>query len=166
MQMLHGTMKLTEKERDANVTLLSEYKYVIALGEDDLDQMDIVQHSIDTGSSEPVRQHCHFIRSRLYVSYWIACCCRTSLSLAMTFNLSQELMTHWMPAHYFSMLDLASEYWQVAVNPADREKTAFMTPYGLYQFKIICPSYLSKFDRTCGNWSPLGHMHAWFIVTI
>ena len=56
MQMLHGTMKLTEKERDANVTLLSEYKYVIALGEDDLDQTDIVQHSIDTGSSEPVRQ--------------------------------------------------------------------------------------------------------------
>ena len=40
-------------------------------------------------------------------------------------------------AKWFSTLDLASSYWQVEVDPRDREKTAFPTPYGLYQFRVM-----------------------------
>ena len=40
-------------------------------------------------------------------------------------------------AQWFSMLDLASGYWQVEVEPADREKTAFVTAHGLYQFRVM-----------------------------
>ena len=40
-------------------------------------------------------------------------------------------------AQWFSMLDLASGYWQVEVEPADREKTAFATAHGLYQFRVM-----------------------------
>ena len=34
----------------------------------------------------------------------------------------------------FSTLDLRSGYWQVSVDPKDREKTAFVTPDGLWEF--------------------------------
>uniref|UniRef100_L7LYP4 RNA-directed DNA polymerase n=1 Tax=Rhipicephalus pulchellus TaxID=72859 RepID=L7LYP4_RHIPC len=40
-------------------------------------------------------------------------------------------------AAYFSSIDLRSGYWQIAVDPMDREKTAFVTPDGLYQFKVM-----------------------------
>ena len=40
-------------------------------------------------------------------------------------------------ARYLSTLDLAKGYWQVPVNPADMEKTAFVSPMGLYQFRVM-----------------------------
>ncbi|KAL5471130.1 hypothetical protein EMCRGX_G029213 [Ephydatia muelleri] len=40
-------------------------------------------------------------------------------------------------ALWFSCLDLTSGYWQVEVAPEDREKTAFVTPCGLFQFCVM-----------------------------
>ena len=37
----------------------------------------------------------------------------------------------------FSTLNLASSYWQVEVKPEDREKTAFITSEGLYEFNVL-----------------------------
>ncbi|GFU51109.1 hypothetical protein TNCV_2549161 [Trichonephila clavipes] len=42
---------------------------------------------------------------------------------------------------YISTIDLKSGYHQVNVNPADRDKTAFVCPFGTYRFKG-CPSDL------------------------
>ena len=38
---------------------------------------------------------------------------------------------------YFSVMDLLSGYWQVGVHPSDQDKTAFVTAYGLYNFKVL-----------------------------
>lgn len=46
----------------------------------------------------------------------------------------EESLTTLEKAEWYSTLDLASGYWQVEVDPADREKTAFATPLGLYEF--------------------------------
>ena len=40
-------------------------------------------------------------------------------------------------AKVLTTLDLARGYWQMKVKESDREKTAFTTPYGLYQFKVM-----------------------------
>ncbi|GBL81634.1 Retrovirus-related Pol polyprotein from transposon 297, partial [Araneus ventricosus] len=40
-------------------------------------------------------------------------------------------------AKIFSMMDLKSGYWQIEVDDKDREKTAFVTSDGLYEFKVM-----------------------------
>lgn len=40
-------------------------------------------------------------------------------------------------ASYFSSVDLRSGYWQIPVDPAHKEKTAFVTPDGLFEFNVM-----------------------------
>jgi len=48
-----------------------------------------------------------------------------------------DLLDSLSDAQWFSTLDLRSGYWQVEIDPGDREKTAFSTQNGLFQFRVM-----------------------------
>ena len=48
-----------------------------------------------------------------------------------------DLLDQLGSSRYFTTLDLASGYWQIRVAPGSREKTAFVTPHGLFQFWVM-----------------------------
>ena len=52
---------------------------------------------------------------------------------------AEELIDSLAGSQWFSTLDLASGYWQVELDPEDRQKTAFtFHGKGLFQFKVMC----------------------------
>ncbi|UYV66747.1 hypothetical protein LAZ67_4002754 [Cordylochernes scorpioides] len=57
-------------------------------------------------------------------------------------------------ANIYSTIDFKAVYWQIGIDEADREKTAFITPDGLFEFKVM-PFGLCKapatFERMMDN---------------
>ena len=49
----------------------------------------------------------------------------------------EETLDSLSGAKYFSTLDLASGYWQVELREPAKEKTAFSTPMGLFEFNVM-----------------------------
>ena len=62
-----------------------------------------------------------------------------SVTKADTFPLPRidDLLDQLGESKFFSTLDLASGYWQIRVHPDSQEKTAFITPQGLYEFHVM-----------------------------
>ena len=60
-----------------------------------------------------------------------------SKALAVPLPLIDDLLGILGKAVYFSTLDLISGYWQVMLHPPDREKTAFVSHRGLYEFTVM-----------------------------
>jgi len=48
-----------------------------------------------------------------------------------------DLLDQLGKSQYFSTLDLAAGYWQIKVDKESREKTAFTTQQGLFEFKVM-----------------------------
>ena len=58
-----------------------------------------------------------------------------------------ELVDRLGMATYYTTLDCTKRYWQIPLSPAAREKTAFSTPLGLYQFKVLLFGAPATFQR-------------------
>ena len=48
-----------------------------------------------------------------------------------------EVLNKVSRARYISKIDLTKGYWQVPVEPGARMKSAFVTPFGQYQFRVM-----------------------------
>jgi hypothetical protein len=51
--------------------------------------------------------------------------------------LIDEIFDSFKDAKWFTSLDLASGYWQVAMKESDKKKTAFITQMGTYEFNVM-----------------------------
>ena len=49
----------------------------------------------------------------------------------------EELIDTVGPAKIISTLDLAKGYWQIPMDEGSKDKTAFTTPFGLYEFEVM-----------------------------
>ena len=48
-----------------------------------------------------------------------------------------DLLDHLRGARLFSAIDLIQGFYQIRIKPEDCGKTAFRTPQGLYEFKVL-----------------------------
>ena len=166
---------LSQSEEESLKTLLNKFSDIFSQGADDIGRTNLVRHSIDTGSTTPIKQAprrlpfhlCGEVKKMLdnmessgiiepASGPWAAPIVMVkkkddSWRLCVDYrNLNQATKkdAHPLPriddtldqlsgAHWFSTLDLASGYWQVELNPADKEKTAFSTSFGLFQFNVM-----------------------------
>ena len=49
----------------------------------------------------------------------------------------EDLLDQLGESKYFSTIDLASGFWQIRMHPSSQEKTAFVVPQGLYEFRVM-----------------------------
>ena len=163
------------REEEQLYALLLDYSDIFAQRSDDYGRTGRIQHRIDTGDSQPIRQQAQRIPSfkkdearRLIKemldkdviqpsgSPWASpvvlvkkkdgstrFCVDYRRVNAVTRKDAypllrvDETLDTLAGSKWFSTLDLISGYWQVEVSPGDREKTAFTTPSGLYEFKVM-----------------------------
>ena len=151
---------LLDNEQTAKVlSLLREHKEAFSSSNQDFGYTDTIKHCIDTGGAHPIRQRHRPLPPSQYnavresTSPWaspvvvvqkkdgnIRLCIDyrqlNQLTHRDSFPLPriEESLQALGGAKYFSVLDLTSGYYQVAVHPGDVEKTAFTVPFGLYEY--------------------------------
>jgi len=63
---------------------------------------------------------------------------------------AEDIFARLSGARFFSKLDFCKGYWQIPMAEADRAKTAFLTPFGIYQFRRM-PFGLQNAGATYGR---------------
>ena len=49
----------------------------------------------------------------------------------------EDILDQLGESKYFSTIDLASGFWQIRMHPQSQDKTAFVTPQGLFEFRVM-----------------------------
>ncbi|KAI2645882.1 Retrovirus-related Pol polyprotein [Labeo rohita] len=127
---------LDSEEQAQLETLISKYSDVFSVDDCDYGRTDLVKHTIRTGDAQPIRQRAY--RTSPHIRAEIdrklnAVTVKDSYPLPRASDALDSLAG----ARWFSTMDLSSGYWQVELDPKDREKTAFNTGSALYQFKVM-----------------------------
>ncbi|KRX49499.1 Retrovirus-related Pol polyprotein from transposon 17.6, partial [Trichinella sp. T9] len=115
----------TDRSREKMADLLRRYAETISVSDDDLGHTSVVKHRVIVEGAKPIKQALR----RLPI--------RQREEDAQPLPRIDATLDALAGSKWFTTLDLASGYWQVEVDKRDREKTAFATPLGLYQLKVM-----------------------------
>ena len=174
-KVVEGNDNLSNTQREQLYLLLLSYKDLFAWNKTDFGRTNKIQHTIDTGSSAPIRQRIRRLplawreeMQRLLddmlkkdvirpsTSPWaspivlvqkkdgsmrfcVNYCKVNAVTCEDAYLLPRvdDTLDTLSGSRWFTTLDLLSSYWQVEVSPGDSEKTAFCTPEGLFEFKVM-----------------------------
>ena len=154
-ELLEHCTDLTDSETARLKELLYDYQHVFSLTEGDLGTTQMVKHRIETGNVLPIRQQprrtspwkhdeierqvaglLHQGRVTESSSPWSS---PVVLVTKKDFPLPRvdDSLSALSGSRWFSTLDLASGYWQVAMDASTKEKAAFVTSSGLYEWNVM-----------------------------
>jgi hypothetical protein len=167
--------RLSSEERREAEALLNRYAEIFSIDLKNPGVASMVSHSINTGSSQPVRSAPYRVsmseRARISnlvgdmlankvvrpsISAWASPVVLVSkkdgsvrfcvdyrklngVTIRDAYPLTRidDALAAFNGSEYFSTFDCCSGYWQIPMTEADREKTAFITPDGLFEFNVM-----------------------------
>lgn len=111
---------------------------------------DMLQNGVIEPSSSPWASPVVLVKKK--EGTWRFCVDYRKLNAATTRDVYplpriEDALSRLEGSRYFSILDMQAGYWQVGLDDKDKEKTAFVTADGLYQFNVM-PFGLSNAPAT------------------
>eukprot|EP00731_Ephydatia_muelleri_P006029 Em0003g277a len=145
---------VSKEEQVQFSNLLLEYGDIFASSSTDLGRTGALKHCIKTGDSNPISQPVRRLpphrkeqvnkllnemQRKMSVRFCIDYRKLNAVTTKDAYPLSciDDTLDTLCGSKWFSTLDLLSGYWQVEMSPEDRHKTAFCTPQGLFEFKVM-----------------------------
>ncbi|UYV81786.1 K02A2.6-like [Cordylochernes scorpioides] len=128
----YSRSRLSEIQRLQLVSCLDEFIDIFDFGGTPIKPTSTVKHKINTGDHSPIKQQ----------PYRVAPSERRLIQDEVNKMIENHIVKPsespcLAGSSYFSMMDIRSGYWQIEVDEKDREKTAFITPDGLYEFRVM-----------------------------
>ncbi|UYV76815.1 hypothetical protein LAZ67_14002092 [Cordylochernes scorpioides] len=139
---INENLAYTEKEQLKQV--LERYEDLFSSG---LGRSNLAKHRIDTEGAKPIKHKPYRVsaKEREIIKEQIDEMLRDGIirpssspwSFPVILVKKRDVLDTLQGSKYFSAIDLKSGYWQVEVEEKDKEKTAFTTAHGLYEFNVM-----------------------------
>ncbi|UYV62725.1 K02A2.6-like, partial [Cordylochernes scorpioides] len=139
---------LTEDQQNKLMNILKKFSDVFDFSGKSQPARSKIKHKIGTGDHAPTKQRPYrslvFACSTCEEKEWVLEFCvdyrrLNKITKKDVYPLPRvdDALDNLSGARYYSSMDLRTGYWQIEVDEHDREKTAFITPDGLYEFRVM-----------------------------
>ncbi|GFW04467.1 hypothetical protein TNCV_878361 [Trichonephila clavipes] len=142
------------RQKSSAERLIQEFEDVFSRNSSDIGHTTVTQHRIDTADHPPIKQHPRRLPFAKQEEVGTLLREMQENDIIEPSSSPWASQSSWFKDSYplpriddtldtlsglkwFSTLDLKSGYWQVEIHPEDREKTAFTSGQGLWQFKVM-----------------------------